>query len=223
MSNWEAKTLDVRQIAYAAVDALVCGHLLRSLRRWHASPCACSACQQRIGFPSDLPSGFTCTCGKAFSSFDGLQHHVTATGHAATFARCGECGRVRAVASCTAQQAGSTPGTELPPPLRPAAGSGAAQLVEERCPQGTAPCLARQQNAAEAGREVVRGERVAGAQAGPFPHPGSPTGAGVRKEAGSKRSWASCAAPGRSVREGLNRKAGKKAGRKGVFIGWSSG
>lgn len=215
MSNWEAKTLDVRQIAYAAVDALVCGHLLRSLRRWHASPCACSACQQRIGAPSGLPSGLTCTCGKLFSSFDGLQYHVAATGHAPTFARCSECGRVRTVASCSAPQVGGTDGTELPAQHWQAASSG-AQLAREEggVPQETAPCLPRQGDASEVCQQVVRGQSAAVPRAGTSPH--GPHG-DPRRHAGSLRPQGSSSASAQarqSVREGHNGQACRSKDRK---------
>ena len=45
MSNWEARRLSQRQVSYAALDALVAGLLLRSLRLWHSSPSACAGCR----------------------------------------------------------------------------------------------------------------------------------------------------------------------------------
>ena len=51
MSNWEARRLTTRQVAYAALDALVTGQLLRGLRLWHSSPSACPGCRSAIGAP----------------------------------------------------------------------------------------------------------------------------------------------------------------------------
>lgn len=42
MSNWEAYNLSNRQITYAALDALVTGDLLRSLRAMHVRQEDCS-------------------------------------------------------------------------------------------------------------------------------------------------------------------------------------
>jgi len=49
MSNWEAWALSPQQIQYAALDALTTGHVFRALRRWHASPSACTSCRQALG------------------------------------------------------------------------------------------------------------------------------------------------------------------------------
>ena len=49
MSNWEARQLSPQQVQYAALDALICGHLYRGLRLWHVSPTACTACDQPLG------------------------------------------------------------------------------------------------------------------------------------------------------------------------------
>lgn len=49
MSNWAARRLSDAQVRYAALDALVTGHVYRGLRLWHASPSACSACHQMLG------------------------------------------------------------------------------------------------------------------------------------------------------------------------------
>lgn len=37
------------QIQYAALDALLTGHIFRGLRLWHASPSACTLCRQLLG------------------------------------------------------------------------------------------------------------------------------------------------------------------------------
>ena len=49
MSNWEARELSVRQVHYGALDALLCGHVFRGLRLWHASPSACPSCRKMLG------------------------------------------------------------------------------------------------------------------------------------------------------------------------------
>ena len=50
MSNWEARgALSAAQLQYAALDAVLTGHVYRSLRRWHASPSACTSCRQMLG------------------------------------------------------------------------------------------------------------------------------------------------------------------------------
>ena len=37
------------QVQYGALDALVCGHIFRGLRLWHASPSACPVCRISLG------------------------------------------------------------------------------------------------------------------------------------------------------------------------------
>ena len=54
MSNWEARQLSARQVQYAALDAVITGHLYRGLRLWHASPSACASCRQMLGAVSRL-------------------------------------------------------------------------------------------------------------------------------------------------------------------------
>lgn len=49
MSNWEARQLSARQMQYAALDAIITGHVYRGLRLWHASPSACTSCRQLLG------------------------------------------------------------------------------------------------------------------------------------------------------------------------------
>ena len=49
MSNWEARALSLRQVQYGALDALLCGHVFRGLRLWHANPSACPACLVMLG------------------------------------------------------------------------------------------------------------------------------------------------------------------------------
>ena len=61
MSNWEARRLSARQVAYAALDALVTGRLLRGLRAWHASPAPCPGCRSPIGAPVNAQAAFRCT------------------------------------------------------------------------------------------------------------------------------------------------------------------
>ena len=53
MSNWEARELSVRQVHYGALDALLCGHVFRGLRLWHASPSACPSCRKMLGVMRD--------------------------------------------------------------------------------------------------------------------------------------------------------------------------
>ena len=54
MSNWEARKLSERQVKYGALDALITGQMLRSLRLWHSSPSACAGCRSSpIGAPLD--------------------------------------------------------------------------------------------------------------------------------------------------------------------------
>ena len=60
MSNWEARRLSARQVAYAALDALVTGQLLRGLRLWHSSPSACPSCRSAIGAPVDARAALGC-------------------------------------------------------------------------------------------------------------------------------------------------------------------
>lgn len=97
MSNWEAKVLTRQQIIYASLDALVCGHLLRSLRLWHASPCACPVCRYHMGsvMPTDLVLMCrTKSCQRKFKQLSGLQSHVRHTGHVIGLHHCDACGRV---------------------------------------------------------------------------------------------------------------------------------
>ena len=49
MSNWEAWNLSAPQIQYAALDAIITGHIFRGLRLWHASPSACTSCRRPLG------------------------------------------------------------------------------------------------------------------------------------------------------------------------------
>ena len=50
MSDWEAADLSIRQIHYAALDALLTGHIFRGLRLWHQCPSSlCMTCQQPLG------------------------------------------------------------------------------------------------------------------------------------------------------------------------------
>ena len=48
-SDWQRKSLQPGQIRYAALDALVTGHIFRCLRAWHASPSACVGCSRPLG------------------------------------------------------------------------------------------------------------------------------------------------------------------------------
>ena len=57
MSNWEARELSVRQVHYGALDALLCGHVFRGLRLWHASPSACPSCRKMLGVMRDQVRG----------------------------------------------------------------------------------------------------------------------------------------------------------------------
>jgi len=57
MSNWEARELTVRQVHYGALDALLCGHVFRGLRLWHASPSACPSCRKMLGVMRDQVCG----------------------------------------------------------------------------------------------------------------------------------------------------------------------
>eukprot|EP00884_Botryococcus_braunii_P006263 jgi/Botrbrau1/15638/Bobra.4_1s0023.1 len=105
MSNWEAPQLSWSQVTYAALDALVCGHLLRSLRRWHSSPCVCPGCQQRVGAHLG-GSGFDCTCGRSFKSPQDLRSHMASSGHPSSVFPCAACGRVVRLAHAGVRGAG---------------------------------------------------------------------------------------------------------------------
>ena len=65
MSNWEARQLLARQVQYAALDAIITGHIYRGLRLWHASPSACTSCRQMLGAVSAAAAACRrgcCTC-----------------------------------------------------------------------------------------------------------------------------------------------------------------
>jgi hypothetical protein len=129
MSNWEAAALSWPQVAYAALDALVCGHILRSLRRWHSSPSACDGCQKQIGAHPDY-SELGCSCGKLFKIWQDLKNHMEYTGHASSFFGCSSCGRVvRSVDAATRDAAAELPSG--PDGVREA-GAVVQQLQEER-------------------------------------------------------------------------------------------
>ena len=61
MSNWEARQLSARQVQYAALDAVITGHIFRGLRLWHASPSACTSCRQMLGAVSPSTAGCRCS------------------------------------------------------------------------------------------------------------------------------------------------------------------
>jgi len=48
-SDWQRPQLTPAQVQYAALDALVTGHVFRGLRLWHASPSPCTACKAPLG------------------------------------------------------------------------------------------------------------------------------------------------------------------------------
>jgi hypothetical protein len=60
-SDWERGALTPGQVQYAALDALLTGHVFRGLRLWHASPSACPACRQMLG----VVSAGSCRSGRA--------------------------------------------------------------------------------------------------------------------------------------------------------------
>jgi hypothetical protein len=62
MSNWEARQLSARQVQYAALDAIITGHIFRGLRLWHASPSACTSCRQMLGAVSDAAAAAAVAC-----------------------------------------------------------------------------------------------------------------------------------------------------------------
>ena len=65
MSNWEARQLSARQMQYAALDAIITGHVYRGLRLWHASPSACTSCRQLLGAVSPCCCLFLPACNHA--------------------------------------------------------------------------------------------------------------------------------------------------------------
>ena len=72
MSNWEARELTVRQVHYGALDALLCGHVFRGLRLWHASPSACPSCRKMLGVMRDqVRGGHQAACRAALSGSAG--------------------------------------------------------------------------------------------------------------------------------------------------------
>lgn len=48
-SDWQRSVLTPSQVQYAALDALLTGHVFRSLRLWHSSPSPCVSCKQNFG------------------------------------------------------------------------------------------------------------------------------------------------------------------------------
>lgn len=48
-SDWQRSKLTPAQVQYAALDALITGHVFRGLRLWHASPSPCTACKALLG------------------------------------------------------------------------------------------------------------------------------------------------------------------------------
>ncbi|GAB4819761.1 hypothetical protein N2152v2_006807 [Parachlorella kessleri] len=98
MSNWEAWALSPQQIQYAALDALTTGHVFRALRRWHASPSACTSCRQALGTELPKPNWGCLTCQRSFDSLSAAASHVRCKQHEASWCRCRECGRTVAAA-----------------------------------------------------------------------------------------------------------------------------
>jgi hypothetical protein len=69
MSNWERRTLSTQQVLYAALDALLTGHVYRGLRLWHhyysgsEASSQCGVCQQAFGMVSSSNNNsFICVC-----------------------------------------------------------------------------------------------------------------------------------------------------------------
>ncbi|PRW20999.1 subtilisin-like serine protease [Chlorella sorokiniana] len=68
MSNWEARQLSAKQMQYAALDAIITGHIYRGLRLWHASPSACTSCRQMLGAELPRPEWRCMDCQRSFQS-----------------------------------------------------------------------------------------------------------------------------------------------------------
>lgn len=99
MSNWEARSLSAKQVQYAALDAIITGHIYRSLRLWHASPSACTACRQMLGAVLPHPNWLCIDCDRSFNNKSALMSHRQQKGHRVTPGLCQECGRVQAEAA----------------------------------------------------------------------------------------------------------------------------
>ncbi|PSC71691.1 Werner Syndrome-like exonuclease [Micractinium conductrix] len=96
MSNWEARHLSAKQVQYAALDAIITGHVYRGLRLWHASPSACTACRQMLGKVLPAPEWRCHDCDRSFNHRGALLSHRTHTKHRVSAGVCNECGRVHA-------------------------------------------------------------------------------------------------------------------------------
>ncbi len=96
MSNWEARTLTLSQVKYAALDVLIAGQVFRGLRLWHSSPAPCAKCKQPLGAPlavAPLLCGVP-GCSKGFGSLSGYLNHCVGMGHPVEWMQCSGCGRV---------------------------------------------------------------------------------------------------------------------------------
>jgi len=66
MSNWERRTLSTQQVLYAALDALLTGHVYRGLRLWHhyhsgnEASSQCGVCQQAFGMVRSSNNNVIC-------------------------------------------------------------------------------------------------------------------------------------------------------------------
>lgn len=97
MSNWEARQLSAKQVQYAALDAVITGHIHRGLRLWHASPSACTSCRQMLGAVLPPPDWFCRDCQRSFANSMAMQSHRHHSKHHCTPSVCNECGRTQAV------------------------------------------------------------------------------------------------------------------------------
>jgi hypothetical protein len=96
-SNWEAPTLHLNQILYAALDVLVAGQVFRALRTLHKYSDACAKCKQVQGHVHEPPLVFACSepgCGKAYSDYMAYTNHCAMQQHAIEWQVCIECGLI---------------------------------------------------------------------------------------------------------------------------------
>lgn len=95
MSNWEARQLSAKQMQYAALDAIITGHIYRGLRLWHASPSACTSCRQMLGAELPRPEWRCMDCQRSFQSVGAMSSHRSQKRHECSGPEvCQECGRV---------------------------------------------------------------------------------------------------------------------------------
>lgn len=97
MSDWSAPCLTIRQAHYAALDALLTGHIFRGLRLWHSIPSDCAGCKAPLGLPPSWDASKSLlSCGGCDLRFVGLKKmaaHCKKWGHKRQWSLCAECGR----------------------------------------------------------------------------------------------------------------------------------